>query len=57
MNRLTRDGTAKPVLRAHGREQGQGKNIFPVQLEHKEDYWQSYPVDPYNNNILLFNCK
>ena len=41
MSRLTRDGTAEPVLRGQIllRESGQG--------DHEQD-WQPYPVDPYS---------
>ena len=48
MSRLTRDGTAKPVLRdqilRHAR--GQEDIIFPYSADHGQD-WQPYPVDPY----------
>ena len=47
MSRLTRDGTAEPVLRdqifRHVR--GQGNIIFPCSADHEQD-WQPYPVDP-----------
>ena len=49
MNRLTRDGTAEPVLRdqilRHPR--GQGNVHFPGLADHEQD-WQPYPVDPYS---------
>ena len=48
MSRLTRDGTAEPVLRdqilRHAR--GQGNIHFPCSADHEQD-WQPYPVDPY----------
>ena len=49
MRRLTRDGTAEPVLRDQipRRERGQGKNHFPCSADHEQD-WQPYPVDPYS---------
>ena len=49
MNRLTRDGTAEPVLRdqilRHAR--GQRNIHFPCSADHEQD-WQTYPVDPYS---------
>ena len=49
MSRLTRDGTAEPVLRdqilRHAR--GQGNIHFPCSADHEQD-WQPYPVDPYS---------
>ena len=49
MSRLTRDGTAEPVLRdqtlRHVREQGD--NHFPCSADHEKD-WQPYPVYPYS---------
>ena len=49
MSRLTRDGTAEPVLRdqilRHVREKG---NIrFRSSADHEQD-WQPWPVDPYS---------
>ena len=56
MRRLTRDGTAEPVLRDQilRRERGQGKIHFPysADLDH-QDYWQPYLVDPYPCNICM----
>ena len=47
MSRLTRDGTAEPVLRdqivRHAR--GQGNIHFSCSADHEQD-WQPYPVDP-----------
>ena len=47
MRRLTRDGTAEPVLREQilRREQGQEIFHFPCSPDHEQD-WQPYPVDP-----------
>ena len=49
MSRLTRDGTAEPILRdqilRHAR--GQGNIHFPCSADHEQD-WQPYPVDPYS---------
>ena len=49
MNRLTRDGTAEPVVRdqilRHVR--GQENIHFPGSADHEQD-WQPYPVDPYS---------
>ena len=49
MSRLTRDGTAEPVLRdqilRHVR--GQGDVHFRCSADHEQD-WQPYPVDPYS---------
>ena len=49
MNRLMRDGTAKPVSRAQilRRERGQGHIIFSCSADHEEDC-QPYPVDRYS---------
>ena len=48
-NRLTRDGTIKPVSRDQTlrRERGQENIPFPSSADHKQD-WQPYPVDPYS---------
>ena len=48
MSRLTRDGTAEPVLRDQilRRERGQGNIHFPCSADHEQD-WQPYPVDPF----------
>ena len=48
MSRLTRNGTAEPVLRDQilRRERGQGNDYFPCSVDHAQD-WQPYPVDPY----------
>ena len=52
MSRLTRDGTAEPLLRDQilRRERGQGKKIliFPVQLTTCRNGNLTYPVDPYS---------
>ena len=47
MGRLTRDGTAEPVLRDQilRRKRRQGNNIFSCSADHEQD-WQPYPVDP-----------
>ena len=50
MSRLTRDGTAKPVLRdqiLRREERGQGNINFPCSADHVQE-WQPYPVDPYS---------
>ena len=49
MSRLTRDGTAEPVLRDQilRLERGQGNIILPRSADHVQD-WQPYPVDPYS---------
>ena len=49
MSRLTRDGTAKPVLRDQvltREERGQGNIDFPCSADHVQE-WEPYPVDPY----------
>ena len=48
MSRLTRDGTAEPVLRDRilRRIRGQKNIHFPCSADHEQD-WQSYLVDPY----------
>ena len=48
MSRLTRDRTAKPVLRDQilRRERGQGNIHFPCPADHEQD-WQPYAVGPY----------
>ena len=48
MNRLTRNGTAKPVSRDQilRHERGQGNINFPCSADHEQD-WQPCPVDPY----------
>ena len=47
MSRLTRDGTAEPVLRDQilRRVRGLGNIHFPCAADHEQD-WQPYPVDP-----------
>ena len=49
MSRLTRGGTAEPVLRdqilRHVRRQG--NHNFLCSADHEQD-WQPYPVDPYS---------
>ena len=56
MSRLTRDGTAEPVLRdqilRHVR--GQGLVHFPCSADHEQD-WQPYPIDPYSA-IYIYIC-
>ena len=49
MSRLTRDGTAEPVLQDQilRRERGQGNIHFPFSADHEQD-WQHYPVDLYS---------
>ena len=49
MRRLTRDGTAEPVLRDQilTRERGKGNVHFPCSPDHEQN-WQPYPVDPYS---------
>ena len=49
MSRLTRDGTAEPVLRDQslGHLRGQGNTLSPCSADHEQD-WQPYPVDPYS---------
>ena len=49
MSRLTRDGTAEPVLRNQilRHERGQGNIHFLCSADHEQD-WQPYPVDPYS---------
>ena len=49
MSRLTRDGTAEPVLSDQilRREHGQGNIHFSYSAHHEQD-WQPYPVDPYS---------
>ena len=46
ISRLTRDGTAEPVLRVQilRHERGQGNIHFPCSADHEQD-WQPYPVD------------
>ena len=48
-SRLTRDGTAEPVLRDQilRHERGQGNIHFSCSADHVQD-WQPYPVDPYS---------
>ena len=49
MSRLTRYGTAEPVLRDQilRRELGQGNIHFPCSADHEQD-WQPYAIDdPY----------
>ena len=48
MGRLTRDGTAEPVLRCQilRHVRGQGNIHFSCSADHEQD-WQPYPVDPY----------
>ena len=46
MSRLTRDGTAEPVLRDLRRKRRQGNTQFPCSADHEQN-WQPYPVDPY----------
>ena len=49
MSRLTRDGTAEPVLQEQilRRVRGQGNIRFSCSADH-EQVWQPYPVDPYS---------
>ena len=49
MSRLTRDGTAEPILRDQilTREGAQGNINFPCSADLEQD-WQPYPVDPYS---------
>ena len=49
MSRLTRDGTAEPVLRDQilRHERGQGNIHFSCSADHVQD-WQPYTVDPYS---------
>ena len=49
MSRLTRDGTAEPVLRDQilRHERGQRNIHFSCSADHVQD-WQPYPVDPYS---------
>ena len=49
MSRLTRDGTAEPVLRDQilQHERGQGKIYFLCSADHEQD-WLRYLVDPYS---------
>ena len=49
ISRLTRDGTAEPVLRDQilRCERGQGNVHLPCSADHEQD-WQPYPVDPYS---------
>ena len=48
-SRLTRDGTAEPVLRDQilRRERRQGNIHFPSSADQEQD-WQPYPVGPYS---------
>ena len=46
MSRLTRDGTAEPILRDLRRKLRQGNIQFPWSADHEQN-WQPYPVDPY----------
>ena len=52
MSRLTRDGTAEPVLREQilRRERGQEDIHFSCIADHVQD-WQPYPVDPYSSRM------
>ena len=47
MSRLTRDGTAKPVLRNQVLRRERGKENFPCSADHGQD-WQPYAVDLYS---------
>ena len=57
MSRLTRDGTAEPVLRGQvrRRERRQENIHFPCSVDHKHD-WQPYPVDPYSCYMWNHTC-
>ena len=46
MSRLTRDGTAEPVLRDLRRKRRQESTQFPCSADDEQN-WQPYPVDPY----------
>ena len=54
MNRLMRDGTAKPVSRDQflRRKRAQGNIHLPCSADHEQD-WQPYPVDPYSCYMCL----
>ena len=49
-NRLTRDGTARPVTQEdqilRGERGQENIHSLPCSADHKQD-WQPYPVDPY----------
>ena len=48
VSRLTRDGTAEPVLLDQILSANEQENIhFPSSADHEQD-WQPYPVDPYS---------
>ena len=62
MSRLTRDRTAEPLLRDQilRRERKRGNIIFPYSVDHVQDYWQPYPVDPhscYMCDYTLTTCR
>ena len=46
MSGLTRDGTAEPVSRFPGANEGQGNINFPCSADY-EQHGQPYSVDPY----------
>ena len=56
ISKLTRDGTAKPVLRDQifRRERGQGNINVPCSADHVQD-WQPYPVDPYSCYLVYIS--
>ena len=56
MSRVTRDGTAEPLLRDQilKRKRGQGNIPFPCPGDHEQD-WQSYPVDPYSGIVMAIH--
>ena len=55
MSRMTRNGTAEPVLRDQilSRERGQDKYSFSLFTADDEQDRQPYTVDPYSNVKLL----
>ena len=55
MSRLMRDGTAEPVSRDQilRRERGQGNIHFLCSVDHVQEDWQPYAVDPYSCYICV----
>ena len=55
MSRLTRDGTAEPVLRDQNlrRERGHGTIHFHCSTDHEQDWQPHYPFDPYSCYRLI----
>ena len=55
MSRLMRDGTAEPVSRDQilRRERAQGNIQFLCSVDHVQEDWQPYAVDPYSCYICV----